>query len=50
MRLVKIWSDKSASAIQAFHGAWGIGSMLGPFVVVPFLSVREGDVVTTVRE
>ncbi|XP_003746211.1 sodium-dependent glucose transporter 1 [Galendromus occidentalis] len=43
VRLVKVWSDKSASAIQAFHSAYGVGSMIGPFFVAPFLSLKDDE-------
>ena len=48
MRLVKIWSDQSASAIQAFHTSFGVGAMIGPFAVAPFLGRREGDLIVQV--
>ncbi|XP_018496077.1 sodium-dependent glucose transporter 1-like [Galendromus occidentalis] len=50
VRLVKIWSDQSASAIQAFHTACGLGSMVGPFVVAPFLSARHDGVLVKEAE
>ncbi|XP_003746210.1 sodium-dependent glucose transporter 1A [Galendromus occidentalis] len=44
VRLVKIWEKQSASAIQAFHTAFGVGAMIGPFVGAPFLSLTENGV------
>ncbi|OQR72649.1 sodium-dependent glucose transporter 1A-like, partial [Tropilaelaps mercedesae] len=43
IRLVRIWKDKSASALQAFHTAFGVGAMMAPFMASPFLSVRAED-------
>lgn len=43
VRLVKIWTEKSASAIQAFHTAFGVGAMVAPFVAAPFLGLRENN-------
>ncbi|OQR73737.1 sodium-dependent glucose transporter 1A-like [Tropilaelaps mercedesae] len=43
VRLVRIWKDKSASALQAFHTAFGVGAMMAPFMAAPFLSVRAED-------
>ncbi|XP_003746209.1 sodium-dependent glucose transporter 1 [Galendromus occidentalis] len=45
VRLVKIWPKQSASAIQAFHTAYGVGAMFGPFMGAPFLSERDGDLI-----
>ncbi|OQR73738.1 sodium-dependent glucose transporter 1A-like [Tropilaelaps mercedesae] len=43
IRLVRIWRDQSASALQTFHTSFGVGAMVAPFVAAPFLSVRKED-------
>ncbi|XP_003746206.1 sodium-dependent glucose transporter 1A-like [Galendromus occidentalis] len=48
VRLVKIWAEDSAPAIQAIHASYGVGATIGPFLGAPFLSSRENGLI--VRE
>ena len=50
VRLVKIWAEDSAPAIQAIHASYGVGATIGPFLGAPFLSLRKEDVVLRVRQ
>ena len=49
VRLVKIWPEHSASAIQAFHTAYGVGAMIGPLIAAPFLSRNANGLIVEVR-
>ncbi|XP_003746208.1 major facilitator superfamily domain-containing protein 4A [Galendromus occidentalis] len=45
VRLVTLWAEDSAPAIQAIHASYGVGATIGPFVGAPFLSLRENDII-----
>lgn len=36
--IIRMWPENSTPALQAFHLAFGIGGLLGPFIARPFLS------------
>ena len=41
--IIEAWGVKSPAYVQFYHGAWSFGSLLGPYIVQPFVLVDSNS-------